>query len=76
MHVLKQIVSAITMQFDFPEKMMDNMALQKIMVNKVKAFGVTVNNNPLRQASGKQDRLMRLSKKPLAATPTKSGTGR
>ncbi len=42
-HVLKQIVSAITMQFDFHKKVMDNVALQKIMVNKAKAFGVIVN---------------------------------
>ena len=43
MHVLKQIVSAITMQFDFCKKVMDNIALQKILVNKAMAFGVTVN---------------------------------
>ena len=42
-HTLKQIVSAITMQFDFRKKVMDNVALQKIMVNKATAFGVTVN---------------------------------
>ena len=29
-HVLKQIVSAITMQFDFRKKVMDNVALQKL----------------------------------------------
>jgi hypothetical protein len=42
-HILKQIVSAITMQFDFRKKVMDNVALQKIMVKKATAFGVTVN---------------------------------
>ena len=42
MHVLKQIVSAITMQFNFCKKVMDNVALQKIMVNKAKPFSVTV----------------------------------
>jgi hypothetical protein len=41
-HILKQIVSAITMQFDFRKKVMDNVALQKILVNKATAFGVTV----------------------------------
>jgi hypothetical protein len=41
-HVLKQIVSAITMQFDFRKKVMDNVALQKILVNKAMAFGVTI----------------------------------
>ena len=41
-HILKQIVSAITMQFDFRNKVMDNVALQKILVNKVMSFGVTV----------------------------------
>ena len=41
-HVLKQIVSAITMQFDFRKKVMDYVALQKIIANKVTAFGVTV----------------------------------
>ena len=40
-HILKQIVSAITMQFDFRKKVMDNVALQKIMVNKATAFGMT-----------------------------------
>ena len=29
-HILKQIVSAITMQFDFRKKVMDNVALQKL----------------------------------------------
>ncbi len=42
MHVLKQIVSAITMQFDFRKKVMGNMALQKIMVTKAKAFRVNI----------------------------------
>ncbi len=41
-HILKQIVSAITMQFDFRKKVMDNVALTNIMVNKVMAFRVTV----------------------------------
>ena len=41
-HILKQIVSTITMQFNFCKKVMDNVALQKIMVNKATAFGVTV----------------------------------
>ena len=41
-HILKQIVSAITMQFDFRKKVMDNVALQKILVKKATAFGVTV----------------------------------
>ena len=41
-HILKQIVSAITMQFDFRKKVMDNVALQKILVNKATTFGVTV----------------------------------
>jgi hypothetical protein len=36
-HILKQIVSAITMQFDFRKKVMDNVALQKILVNKATA---------------------------------------
>ena len=41
-HILKQIVSTITMQFDSQKKAIDNMALQKIMVNKAKAFDLTV----------------------------------
>jgi hypothetical protein len=41
-HILKQIMSAITMQFDFRKKVMDNVVLQKILVNKATAFGVTV----------------------------------
>ena len=41
-HILKQIVSAITMQFDFRKKVMENVVLQKILVNKATAFGVTV----------------------------------
>ena len=41
-HILKQIVSAITMQFDLQKKVMDNVALQKILVNKATAFRVTV----------------------------------
>ena len=41
-HILKQIVSAITMPFDFRKKVMDNVALQKILVNKAMTFGVTV----------------------------------
>jgi hypothetical protein len=41
-HILKQIVSAITMQFDFCKKVMDNVVLQKILVNKTTTFGVTV----------------------------------
>ena len=41
-HILKQIMSAITMQFNFHEKVMDNVALQKIMVNKAAAFGVMI----------------------------------
>jgi hypothetical protein len=45
-HILKQIVSVITMQFDFCKKVMDNMALQKTMVNKAKAFGMTVDVSP------------------------------
>ena len=32
-HILKQIISTITMQFDFRKKVMDNVALQKIMLN-------------------------------------------
>ena len=40
-HILKQIVNAITMQFDFRKKVMDNVALQKILVNKATTFGVT-----------------------------------
>ena len=35
-------MSAITMQFDFRKKVIDNVALQKILVNKTTAFGVTV----------------------------------
>ena len=31
------------MQFDFLKKVMDNIALQKILVNKAMAFGVTIN---------------------------------
>jgi hypothetical protein len=42
MHILKQIVSAITMQFNFRKKVMDNVALQKILVNKATTFGVIV----------------------------------
>ena len=42
-HVLKQIVSAITMQFDFRKKVMDNVALQKTLVNTAMAFGLTIN---------------------------------
>jgi len=42
MHILKQIVHAISMQFDFRKKVMDNVALQKILVNKATTFGVTV----------------------------------
>ena len=30
------------MQFDFRKKVIDNVALQKILVNKTTAFGVTV----------------------------------
>ena len=41
-HILKQIVSAITMQFNFRIKVMDNVALHKILVIKAMAFGVTV----------------------------------
>ena len=41
-HILKQIVSAITMQFNFRKKVMDNVALQKILVNKAMVFGMTV----------------------------------
>ena len=41
-HILKQIVSAITMPFDFRKKVMDNVALQKILVNKATTFGVNV----------------------------------
>ena len=41
-HILKQVVRAITMQFDFRKKVMDNVALQKISVNKATVFGVTV----------------------------------
>jgi len=40
--ILKQIVTAITMQFDFRKKVMDNVELQKIMINKATAFRVTV----------------------------------
>ena len=40
--ILKQIVSAITMQFNFRKKVMDNVALHKILVNKATAVGVTV----------------------------------
>jgi len=42
MHILKQIVRVITMQFNFCKKMMDNVALKKILVNKATTFGVTV----------------------------------
>ena len=42
-HILKQIVSAIIIQFDFRKKVMDNVVLQKIMVNNATAFSVTVN---------------------------------
>ena len=35
-------MSAITIQFDFRKKVLDNVALQEIMVNKASAFGVTV----------------------------------
>jgi hypothetical protein len=41
-HVLQQIVEAMTMQFDFRKKIMDNVAMQKIMVNKAQSFGVTI----------------------------------
>ena len=41
-HILKQIVSAITMPFDFRKKVIDNVALQKILVNKATTFGVNV----------------------------------
>jgi len=41
-HILKQIVSAITMQFNFRKKVMDNVVLQKILVNKALTFRVTV----------------------------------
>ena len=43
-NIFKQIVTAITMQFDFRKKVMDNVMLQKIMINKATAtaFGVTV----------------------------------
>jgi hypothetical protein len=42
MDILKQIVTTTTMQFDFRKKVMDNVALQKIMINKAMAFRVTV----------------------------------
>jgi hypothetical protein len=41
-HVLQQIIDAVTMQFDFRKKVTDNVALQKIMVNKAQSFGVTI----------------------------------
>ena len=41
-NITKQIVTAITMQFNFRKKVMDNVALQKIMINKTTAFGVSV----------------------------------
>ena len=41
-HILKQTAGTITLQFDFCTKVMDNMALRKIMVTKVQAFGVNI----------------------------------
>ena len=35
-------MNAITMQFDFRKKVMDNVALQKILVNNTMSFGVTL----------------------------------
>jgi hypothetical protein len=41
-HVLKQLVEAITMPFDFQKKIMDNVAKQQILVNKAQSFGITI----------------------------------
>jgi hypothetical protein len=41
-HVLKQLVAAIMLPFDFRKKIMDNVAMQKILINKAQSFGVTI----------------------------------
>lgn len=41
-HVLQQVVSAITMPFDFRKKITDNVAVQKVMITKAQSFGVDI----------------------------------
>jgi hypothetical protein len=41
-NVLKQIVDAITMPYNFQKKIMDNVAMQQILVNKAQSFGITI----------------------------------
>jgi hypothetical protein len=41
-NVLQQAITAINMPFDFRKKVVENIALQKILVTKVQAFDVTI----------------------------------
>jgi hypothetical protein len=41
-HVLTQALKAINMPFDFRKKIMENVALQKILVKKAQSFGIVI----------------------------------
>jgi hypothetical protein len=41
-HVLSQTIEAINMPFDFRKKIMENVALQKILVTKAQSFGIVI----------------------------------
>jgi hypothetical protein len=41
-HVLTQTLEAINMPFDFRKKIMENVALQKILITKAQSFGIVI----------------------------------